>query len=290
MTIQLYQHWKKSALFFAACGVLAFGSFAYFSRDGVAFKGQALDIFDMAFAPKYSDRVGNPLLRIRTGTEIFCIQEDASTPISVRQLIVDLSTTFDLQWTQDIVKDLSECSEDTTFYVLHDKHLDQSKVSNLLFEIVGSAPPELDKLFPDDELGFNTTLPGIGNRVFVFIRLREDVPNYISRSIMSEEILQATLSASDVTTSRIISLLGENVISDDYSLWFDHNPAGFCSLDILLMELLLGSSMPAHLTDMKELRDYMSSAFEELVDTAELRGQALYNYADPRCWIWQAPS
>lgn len=278
-------HWKLIALLSVTFGALISGIILYSYRSAAEAQALALDVFERAFASKVVDRFGSPRLRIRSGNEIFCIQESAVVPVTVDQLILDLATAFDLDWKRIHVEDIAECPENTNFYVLHDKHPDQIKMTELLYEIVGSAPPDLDKKIPESALGYSVNLPGYRKRDFVFITVQEGMPDWVSHSIMSEELLQATLRASDVSysTVRIVSLLVENAVSDDYSLWFEHNPSGFCSLDIILMELLLSPSL-SHLKSMEELRNYLTTNYKELVNAAEVRGEALFNYADPRCW------
>ena len=275
-------HSGKIALFSIVFGALIIGVFEYSSHREL--KNQTVDIFDKAFASKIVDRFGSPVLRVRRGDEIFCIQEPASASIHVGRSIADLSTTFELEWKQIHVENLIECPENTTFYILHDKQLpERAKLVELMLEVVGSTPP--DKYFPESALGYSISLPGRNYREFAYIKMRDNAPEWATRSIISEELLHAITRASDVSVSSIVSLLGNHVVSDDYSLWFQHNPRGLCSVDIILMELLLSPSM-SHRKHMDHIRSYLVSNFDELVDAAEIRAQNLVSYSDPRCWIW----
>jgi len=251
-------------------------------RDDAQHKAQSVEIFDKAFASKIVDRFGSPRLKVRNGNEIFCVRENATAPVSAEQVISDLSTAFELNWNKVRVASLSKCPKDTTFFILHDKQPDESALVNLMLEIAGSAPSNFDEYFPEFSLGYSINIPGPGYRYFVFVKVEEDMPDWISRSILTEEILQATLRASDVPTSNIISLLGENSVSDDYSLWFNHNPSGLCRTDLIFMEMLLGPTTP-HLRDMGELRNYLISDFNKLTDSAKIRAQGLEGYVDARC-------
>ena len=85
-----------------------------------------------------------PILRVRNGTEIFCIQEPDDVPVSIGQLITDLSSAFERQLKQVYVKSLIDCPGITTFYVLQDRQLDQSKMSELMKVVVGSSPSDED--------------------------------------------------------------------------------------------------------------------------------------------------
>ncbi len=249
-------------------------------------KNQTLDVFDAAFVSKAVDRFGSPVLRVRDGKEKFCIQEPQTAAIYSSKVILDLSNTFRQSWELYHVNNLSDCDiGETTFFVLQGRHPGESEFSKLVENIVGTKPQDPSSIFPEWVKGLSVSLPGLGYREFIFASSYEGVPFHSERSILLEELLQSILRASDIPSNEIISLLGEDSSIENYKLWFDKNPMGLCSVDILLLELVLGPST-SHLRTMEEMRTYLTSNFSELLEAAEVRGESLVQYSDQRCWVW----
>ncbi|WP_300059057.1 hypothetical protein [uncultured Roseobacter sp.] len=281
-------HLKIMTLAALLCGGLAALASTLLARDDIS--SQAERIFDGAFASKMTEQIGDPILRVRTGTETFCIQQDTAAGVPASTLISDLSEAFGLDWRQIEVDDLADCPADkTTFYVLQGARPAQGDLLDLVAGIVGSTPPNPDAMFPDWALGLSVSLPGPGHREFVFATSVADMPGDVARSILSEELLQSILRASDVDSREIISLLGEDLRNTDYAQWFHNNPIGFCTVDIVLLELLLGPSTSG-LHKMAQMRAHLTSDFDALLAAAETRAPKLGAYADPRCWAWEISS
>ncbi|WP_370400818.1 hypothetical protein [Sulfitobacter sp. JB4-11] len=235
-----------------------------------------------------TEQISNPILRVRQGSETFCIQENHATRTWASTLIADLSDAFELGWRQILVDDLAACPEDiTTFYVLQGARPDQAALLDLMEGIVGSRPPDPAAIFPEWARGMSVSLPGPGHREFVLASSYSDMPHGVARSILSEELLQSILRASDVDATQIVSLLAEDLRNKDYSAWFENNPMGFCSVDIVLLELLLGPST-ANLRKMDQMRAYLTTSFDALLEAAESRAKSLSLYRDPRCWVWES--
>lgn len=283
----LTSHKKKFTLVIVLCGVLIIFAGTLLARGGIV--GQTQQIFDGAFATKVTDGINNPILRVRNGSETFCIQEAVATKVPAGKLISDLSDAFNLDWKQIHVADLADCpAGETVFYVLRGERPDQTELLDLIEGIVGSRPPDPSSIFPEWARGLSVSLPGPGGRELVFASYGEGMPHDVANSILSEELLQSILRASDVPSTEIVSLLGEDLRDKDYAQWFHNNPMGFCSVDIVLLELLLGPSTTG-LHKMDEMRAHLTSNFDELLEAAESRSLTLADYRDPRCWVWDAP-
>ncbi|MGZ2259398.1 hypothetical protein [Roseobacter sp. A03A-229] len=278
---------KPLALAAALCGAVALVAGALLAGDDLAQRTKF--VFDAAFASKVTDSIRDPILRVRSGSETFCIQDNGATDVGAAALIADVSDAFQLDWTLVEVADLADCpAGETVFYVLQGARPDQAELLDLVETIVGSRPPNPDAIFPEWARGLSVSLPGPGNREFVFASSSADMPDEVARSILSEELLQSILRASDVPSTEIVSLLGEDLRNKDYAQWFHHNPIGFCSVDIILLELLLGPST-AGLHKMDQMRTYLASNFDDLLKAAETRGRGLTSYRDHRCWVWDTP-
>ncbi|MCV3272032.1 hypothetical protein [Roseobacter sinensis] len=276
---------KISILLIALCAGLAALASTLLARGDLAAKTQS--IFDAAFASKISDEISNPILRVRNGSETFCIQEHSGAAFPPSRIVSDMAEAFELGWTQVLVDDLADCPTDsTTFYVVQGERPDQSELLDVMERIVGSGPPNPDELFPEWALGLSVDLPGSRHRSFTFSTFADDMPQEVARSIMTEELIQSILRASDVETTEIVSLLGEDLRNKDYSQWFHNNPIGLCSVDIVLLELLLGPSTSG-LHKMEQMRAHLRTEFDALLAAAATRAQHLSEYRDDRCWVWE---
>lgn len=267
----------------ACAGLTLFGA-KVLAQDRLSEK--TLQIFDAAFSSKRKSDNPDPTLRIRSGDELFCVQERPDAVIQVTQIIDDLSSAYDLSWTHVAVSNLLECPiENTDFYIRHDTRPKNDDLRTLMQKTVGSAPPNLEELFPAWAAGYSLDLPGPGSRGFIFTEHRPDAPDFVTRAILLEELVQGILRGSDVPTNEIVSLLGENLASADYALWFEHNPSGLCAVDVILLELMLGESTKS-LRTQAEMRAYMQEDFSVLHESAMARADNLEIYSDPRCWHW----
>ncbi len=267
------------------CAAFAVAASGLFARADII--GDAREVFETAFASKVTAPIPNPILRVRTGTEMFCIESVEGTRVPPADLIDALSDAFELGWKTVAVADLADCpAGETTFYVLQGQRPSQSELLDLIEGIVGSRPPDPDAVFPPWALGLSVSLPGPGHREFVFASETRDMPQEVARSILSEELLQSILRASDVPATEIVSLLGEDQRNTDYAQWFHHNPIGFCSVDVVLLELLLGPST-AGLHKMEQMRAHLSAQGDALLQAAAARAPALAAYSDSRCWGWE---
>lgn len=285
----LSRKWKRVWPFIVICGTcvsLAAILFVQGRANERLIAGQTLGVFEEAFASKVVDRFGSPRLRVRHGEEVFCVQEPQITDIRSSEVISDFSSTFELNWKLSHVENLADCDfDESTFFVLQGRRPKDAEFANLVEKIVGSKPQDPSSIFPEWTKGLSVSLPGLGYKEFVFTSSYEGVPFHSERSIMLEELLQSILRASDVPSNEIISLLGEDLSVENYKLWFDKNPMGLCSVDIILMELILGPST-SHLRTMEEMRGYLVSNFSKLFKVAETRGENLIQYSDHRCWVW----
>lgn len=281
--------WIWSALFVSlfAGGTSAAFSWVEHQSDLEALKSDTLMMFDETFASKKAEaRFVDPVLRVRDGFELFCIQEDLSATTRASMLVKDVSEAFRLDLKLTLTNDLAKCPlEETTFYILQGERPETAKMVSLMDRVVGGVPSEPDKVFLDWAHGYSISLPGPGYREFAFSSSYAGVPDHVVKSILVEEMTHAILRADDVPTDKIVSILGEDLSVIDYVHWFVKNPEGYCSVDILLMELLLGPST-AHLETMGEMRTYIETDFRKLFRAAKKRARDLDYYADSRCWAW----
>jgi len=251
-------------------------------------KSDTLDVFDKAFDKhKKLERFVDPVLRVRDGLEHFCIQEDEAATTRASTLVKDVSDAFGLDWKIHIVDHLIDCAHDETVFIfLQGELLEMSEMEALMERIVGDAPPDMSAVFPAEALGYSISLPGPGYREFAFAITHEALPDDALMSILVEEFTHGLLRGSDIRVNHIVSILGEDHDVIDYHHWFLKNPKGYCAVDILLMELLLGPST-THLETMREMRTYIETDFPKLFRATSKRARHLEQYADPRCWAWE---
>jgi len=241
--------------------------------------------FDQAFSLSKERGVD---LRRWDGTEHFCfIWQDRRSSLRsfAPKTINQISAAYSLAFTHSHVQNISQCNQDrTSIYVLVGIFPGTDKLSALLEDLVGTRPPEgIIKTFP--VLGVSITLPGPRNRDFIFVATKQDrnAPDLIdSKAIFLEELLHSLLGASDVDTLQSISQLGEVESDGDYRKWYNNNPRGWCMIDFLFLELVLGR-MDAVGGGYDDLRFYMSSNYSELIQSSLQKRRQLVQLSDQRC-------
>lgn len=241
--------------------------------------------FDEAFTLARTRAVD---LRRWDGTEHFCfIWNDQNTPLrSFAPKTIDLiARTYSLVFTQSHTTKFSNCDQNqTSIYVFVGAYPGNAKLGTMLEDLVGKPPPKgIISSFP--VLGASITLPGPRNRDFIFVATKQDnnVPDLLdSHAIFLEELLHSLLGASDVEAVSSISQLAEVQSDGNYSEWYRHNPRGWCMIDFLFLELVLGR-MQAVGSGFNELRVYMSSNYSDLMTKSAQQRRQLAELSDQRC-------